>query len=282
MRHTQRLNRLRICAALYWTIAIAGAMAQTSSMRNAGAPSVKVPAYDVVTIKPNRTGSNSVSANFQGDTYSATNVSLKMMMQNAYDIKLDLIFGLTGWAESARFDVQAKIVDPDKATMKRLTDDQRREMLRQLLEDRFGLKVHKEARLLPDYELVIAKGGPKIQQVEPPPLNSEDDKQKTFDGVERGNMRMGSTQLFAHDVALSTLTSMLSHQLHRPVLDKTGLKGKFDLALTWTLDDSGASNTDAAPYLLTALQEQMGLKLVPSKGTVETLIVDSVEVPTEN
>jgi uncharacterized protein (TIGR03435 family) len=95
-------------------------------------------------------------------------------------------------------------------------------------------------------------------------------------------MRMGSTQLFAHDVGLSLLTSVLSHQLRRTVLDKTGLRGKYDLALNWSTDDPAASSDSSAPVLFTALEEQMGLKLQPTKGAVETLVVDHVEMPKEN
>jgi len=248
------------------------------------APSVevKVPAYDVVVIKPNRSGSRAISADTGEDTYTATNVSLKMMMQNAYDTKIDLIHELTGWADSARFDVQAKIVESNAAVIAKLTPEQRRSMLRQLLEERFQLKVHKQIETLPVYEMTIAKGGLKLKEVEPPKLDSELDAHKTLDGVERGNMKMGSTQLIAHDVGLSLLTSVLSHQLHRTVLDKTALRGKYDLVLNWSTDDPSVSTESSAPILFTALEEQMGLKLQPAKGEVETLIVDHVEQPREN
>jgi uncharacterized protein (TIGR03435 family) len=259
-----------------------GDSAQGSPAPAEPSANAKTPAYDVVVIKPNKSGSGSISANTDEDTYTATNVSLKMIMQNAYDIKLDLIFGLTGWADTARFDVQAKIVDMSEETIKKLTPDERRAMLRQLLEDRFQLKVHKQIETLPVYEMVIAKSGLKLKEVEPPRPDSEIDEHKTLDGIERGNMRMGSTQLFAHDVGLSLLTSVLSHQLRRTVLDKTGLRGKYDLALNWSTDDPAASSDSSAPVLFTALEEQMGLKLQPTKGAVETLVVDHVEMPKEN
>jgi uncharacterized protein (TIGR03435 family) len=136
--------------------------------------------------------------------------------------------------------------------------------------------------LLPVYELVVAKSGSKLKEVEPPNPDSTLDEHKTLNGVERGNMRMGGTQFVAHDVQLSLLTSVLSHQLHRPVLDKTGLKGKYDLALNWSSDDASVSQDSPDFFLFTALQEQMGLRLQPAKGEVETLRVDHVEFPTEN
>jgi uncharacterized protein (TIGR03435 family) len=282
VRYPKRKARLFLFATCCAMTSIAGASAQGSRPTTKPDADTKAPAYDVVVIKPNKSGSGMISADIGEDTYSATNVSLRMIMQNAYDTKIDLIFGLTGWADTARFDVQAKIVDTSAQTLKKLTSEQRRAMLRQLLQDRFQLRVHKQVEMLPVYELVIAKSGSKLKEVEPPNEDATLDEHKTLNGVERGKMRMGGTQFVAHDVPLSLLTSVLSHQLHRPVLDKTGLKGKYDLALNWASDDAIASQDSPEAFLFTALQEQMGLRLQPTKGEVETLRVSHVELPTEN
>ena len=99
----------------------------------------------------------------------------------------------------------------------------------------------------------------------------------------RGSMRVSNTELSAHDVPLDNLAYSLSGRLSRTVVDKTGLKGNYDLLLTWSPDDgSTASSDSSAPSLFTALQEQLGLRLQPAKGPVETLVVDHVEMPTEN
>jgi len=258
-----------------------GALAQGK----APAPGVeaKTRAYDVVSVKPNKSGSRGTMINVQNDSFSATNVSLKMMLVNAYDVKDYLISGLTGWANTERFDINAKILDMDADALKKLTNEQRESMLQQLLADRFQLKVHLQTEVLPIYEMVVAKGGPKITAVEPPGTDPDADKNKEFKGMGRGSMMVNNTELSAHDVPLESLAYSLSGRLSRTVVDKTGLKGKYDLTLTWSPDDGSAAASDSsAPSLFTALQEQLGLRLQPAKGPVETLVVDHVEMPTEN
>ncbi len=274
-------GRLLLFAALCATIAGDRALAQDSAP--AAGTEGRVPAYDVVSIKPNKSGSGSTHIGVHSDSFSAENISMKQMLVNAYDVKQYLISGLTGWANSDRFDVNAKIVDMTADALEKLTDEQRRAMLQQLLTDRFQLKVHVQTEVLPIYELVVAKGGPKITAVEPVGPDPEADKNKEFKGMGRGSMRVNNTVLTAHDVPLDSLARTLSSRLSRTVVDKTELKGKFDLSLTWSPDDgSTAASDSSAPSLFTALQEQLGLRLQPSKGPVETLVVDHVEMPTEN
>jgi uncharacterized protein (TIGR03435 family) len=99
-------------------------------------------------------------------------------------------------------------------------------------------------------------------------------------------MVIGSGQLSGKAIPISSLVEMLSNQLHRPVVDKTGLTGKYDIDLHWTPDSLSASQAPPAdasgPDIFTALQEQLGLKLNPAKAPVETLIIDHIEPPSEN
>jgi uncharacterized protein (TIGR03435 family) len=234
------------------------------------------PAYDIVSIKPNKSDSGNISVNTNDDSYSATNVSLKMLLEHAYDIKEDLVFGLPGWANSARFDVKAKIVEPDAEVLKKLSRKQRRSMIQQLLMDRFQLKAHTETKVLPLYEMVLVKDGPKFK--ESAPEGSPEDKSPN--GVGRGGVTVYNTELTAHAVSLAILANMLGDRLHRTVTDKTGLTGKYDLLLEWAPeDDQDASFESSAAPFFTALQEQLGLKLQPSKGPVDILVVDHVEMP---
>lgn len=216
-------------------------------------------------------------------------MSLKTLLSNAYDFREGLISGLPGWAGSARYDVNAKIVDPDLEALKKLTPEQRKAMLVPVLTGRFHVQVHRETKIRPEYELVIMKDGPKFK--ESPPAITDPDPAKPSAGPTRGSFWTSDNEITATAVPLSTLTHQLSTQLDHTVIDKTGLKGEYDLHLKWTPeqtaiagpDNSGQANAnEAAPSIFTALQEQLGLKLQPIKGPVETLVVDHAETPTEN
>jgi uncharacterized protein (TIGR03435 family) len=230
------------------------------------------------------------------DGYSASNVSLKMLVQSAYGIREDLVSGAPGWADSARFDIDAKVAGSDVDALKKLSPEQRRLILQPLLAERFKLQSHVETKQLPVYELVLAKGGSKLKEAAP-----GDDYAKGIkgpDGVARGGMmRVGRGQLTAQAVPMTSLANMLSQQLRRTVIDKTGLTGKYDLELNWAPDqgsdpmfkgpDGSQQRADAAPdssgpSIFTALQEQLGLRLQSAKGPVETLVIDHVEMPSEN
>ncbi len=137
-------------------------------------------------------------------------------------------------------------------------------MLQAILIDRFKLKIHHETREQPIYTLEIAKGGPKLTPVDKP-----------------GGMGWGRGQLQMHGASTDRLAFVLSDILGRVVVDKTGLTGKYDALLTWTPDEMQAT-ADAGPTLLTAIQEQLGLKLQSAKGPVDTIVADQVEKPSEN
>jgi uncharacterized protein (TIGR03435 family) len=150
-------------------------------------------------------------------------------------------------------------------------------MLQKLLADRFKLTLHRTTKEFPVYELVTAKNGPKLKEVE----------------AGGSNTNSGRGHMTATRISMQRLSEFLSRQVDRPVLDMTGLKGVFDLTLDWTPDESlsakkpgeGEVAIDApkSPSLLTALQEQLGLKLQARRAPIEILVVDHAEkVPTEN
>lgn len=243
-----------------------------------GPPTVPTPSYDVSTIKLNKTGSGHVGISIDDGNFTTDNTSLKDLLAMAFDVRRDMILGLPPWAEKERFDISAKVVNPDKAVMDKLTDEQYREMLRKLLEERFAVKVHKEAKILPVYELVVLKDGPKFK----PGLKSEGN-----DGTSQHSTRV-TTQIQARNVQMSSFAKTLSDDLHKTVIDKTGLTEKYDFEAKWLRDDaptvagSGDSNEETPPTVYTALQEQLGLKLVPAKGPVDTIVIDHIEEPTDN
>jgi uncharacterized protein (TIGR03435 family) len=232
------------------------------------------PAYDVMTIKANKTASGGVDIDTDDDRFSATNVSLKQLLENAYDIRQDLISGISGPLDSARFDIEAKISDPDPAAIKKMTREQERQIILPLLTERFQLKTHIETKTLPVYELVLLPGGPKFKP--------SADQTKTGGGSMSIHGSRTRADLTAHDIPMTSLGKTLAGQVHRTVIDKTGLKGNFDLTLQWSNDENPDSGAEQAPSIFTAVQEQLGLKLQPAKGPVETLVVDHAAMPSEN
>jgi uncharacterized protein (TIGR03435 family) len=234
-------------------------------------------AYDVASIKPNKTGSGNISINTSDTRYLATNVTLKMLMQGAWDLKTDeLIQGLPGWASSSHFDIEAKIDADQLAAIKKLPrkeqDALQDHMMQALLEDRFGLKVHREQKELPIYRLVIAKSGSKLKEGDP-----KDPK--------AGSIMVNNRTMTVTGIGVDGLAESLSQRLHRVVVDETGLKGKYDFTLTWAPDESrgeAQDPTNTAPTFFTAVEEELGLKLESGKGPVSTVVVDHVALPVEN
>jgi bla regulator protein blaR1 len=236
------------------------------------------PAFEVASIKPNSSGDNRIMMRMQpGGRYTATGVTLKQLIAQAYNVRDFQISGGPGWIGSERYDVNAKA----EGTPDRIAPDQLRLMIRALIEDRFRLKVHNESREMPVYALVVGKSGPKL-----PPSSGE-----------RGPMmHMGRGQIDVKKVPMAVLAQHLSQQLGRSVIDKTELDGEYDIVLNWTPEPGhdggpfgGPPSPDAlppadssGPTIFTALQEQLGLRLETQKGQVPILIIDQVEKPAEN
>jgi len=249
------------------------------------------PAFDAVSIKPHDPNAQMTRIQVSPDRYSAQNVSLKSMITHAYSLKTeDQVLGLSGPVASARFDVEAKMDEETVAAFKKLSlqeaNEKRQLMLQAMLADRFKLKIHRESKELSMYALVIAKGGFKLKYADP--NDTYPNGMKGPDGVSHsGMMMMRGDSLTGQGITIAALASQLSRQVHRIVEDKTGLKGKYDLSLQWSPDEIADTGKDvtgesAKPSLFTALQEQLGLKLEPAKGPVDTVVVDHVEMPSEN
>lgn len=254
----------------------------------------KLPVFDVVSIKPNKSGGGMVRSMTKPDGYAATNISLKMLIQFAYGIREDQISGAPGWADSDRYDIDAKVAGHDVADLEKMKPEDRGLMLRPLLVDRFKLASHSETKVLPIYELVIAKNGLKLKEAD---TNTPATEIKGAPGGGRaGMMMMRPGQLNGQGIPITSLVNQLSRVLHRTVVDKTGLTGRYDVTLQWTDErsDPAFKGPDGAPQraepapdnsgpsIFTAVQEQLGLRLQSAKGPVETIVIDHVEMPSEN
>ncbi len=234
--------------------------------------------FDVVSVKPNRSGSGSTSVNADDERYQATNILLKTLIQDAYGLQSrEQIIGLPGWANSASFDIDAKFDIETMAKLKAASRDEdtklRRTMMEAMLNDRFQLKVHPETKELPIYELTLAKSGSKMTEAKP--------------GDPKGSMNSSNQKLTVEGIPISSLCNYLSVRLHRKVVDKTGLPGEYTFMLQWSPDEAagespGTTGASPLPTLFTALQELLGLKLEPGKGPVDTVVVDHIEMPSEN
>jgi uncharacterized protein (TIGR03435 family) len=268
-----------------------------------------LPKYDVATIKPTTASDGRRMFMFTPDGVSLAGVPVQMMLKEAFGLEDDHIIGAPGWTRTNRYDLQAKVAPEDAPKLTALKFEQRRAMFLPLLVERFNLKYHHETRELSGYSLVVAKGGPKMKPSEVPPPTPDAKppepgaSPKPGDpGAARPQQRrmlrlMGRGHLESEGTNAETLARVLSDQLGRTVVDKTGLTGNYDFTLQWTPDDAppptpggadgGAPHNDNAtdavgPSLFTAVQEQLGLKLESSKGTADVIVIDHIDLPTEN
>jgi bla regulator protein blaR1 len=245
--------------------------------------------FEVASIKPSdpSAGHNVQVQMAPGGRFVAKNLSIKMLIQQAYDVRDFQITGGPGWIGSERYDIVAKAEGDEEVRREQI-----KLMLQALLADRFKMTLHRDTKELPVYALVVGKSGSKLKAAEPLA-----EGERTGPGPGKGSMmRMGRGELTAQRAPMTILANMLAQQLGRPVLDRTGLKGEYDLNLQWTPDqgqgpggpaDTGGDHqttaTDSSgPSLFTAVQEQLGLKLESQKGPVEILIIDHIEKATEN
>lgn len=267
------------------TLAQMPAPAAASSQATTPAAEIQ-PVFEVAAIKENRSANGNSSSNTNRGRFTAINVSLKSLLQNeAYGIPGSRILEGPKWLDSTKFDIDAKTEDSVTEHLQSLDSKQRtiesRAMFQQLLADRFKLAVHWETRELPIYTLVAAKNGPKLQ-----PTKETGENSGTSSSGNGVTVQFTATNLTVSELAES-LTQQLSQDLGRNIIDKTGIKGKYDFSLKWATQSDSASANDAAspdplPSIFTAIQEQLGLKLESSKGPVKVLVVDHAEMPSEN
>ena len=227
------------------------------------------PAFEVASIKPNTNGiSNALPPTRSNGSYSASNVALKSIIANAYEVRIFQIEGGPDWLTSERFDIIAR---GPEGTPDRL----RPAMLRTLLAERFKLVAHFQTREQQVYSLTLLRGdgrlGPQLKPSAPASGSSSG-----FPSASIGN---GTARINGRRVSMDTLAIMLTSSVfNQRVINRTGLSGEFELDLRFTPDSSPAAAPEF-PSIFTAVQEQLGLKLEAGRGPVEVLVIDSVERP---
>jgi uncharacterized protein (TIGR03435 family) len=293
----RRYSVLVAAACLAVATPVAATQTNPAPAPPATTDSAKPLTFDAISIKPNKVDTHLTSQIVNGeavissqsmfrntpDGVNYANVTAKALIATAYNIKGDQISGGPDWAGSAGFDIQAKVTSFDPPNSHQLTKDQRSQMLQSLLADRFKLAIHYETKEAPVYKLTIAKGGPKLHEAKPG--DTYPNGPKGPDGISHAGMIMfsGPGQFTAQAVPTSNIADFLAPTLHQHVIDKTGLTGKYDFTLQFTPDNIPADSPNAGgPSIFTALQEQLGLKLESSKDPVKTIVIDHIELPSEN
>jgi uncharacterized protein (TIGR03435 family) len=235
------------------------------------------PSLEVATIKPSQPDRPGRAFLWRGNRFTTFNTTLMALIGFAYDVQEKQVIGGQDWMNSEKFDIEGK---PDiTGTPSR---EQLRTMVKKLLADRFQLKFHNEKKELPAYVLTVGKAEPKMTKDDTNPNGLPGLFFRQLGDLNVRNATMGD---FAH--------LMQSAVLDRPVVDQTGLAGKWDFQLKWTPDDSQFSGmgmrppppseaADAPPPLFTAIQEQLGLKLESGKAQVDVMVIDHVEHPSAN
>jgi uncharacterized protein (TIGR03435 family) len=252
------------------------ALAVSVMSAQAPAPRPKFDAFDVATIKP--VESEAKRGRFitmrGNNRFVGQDYTLKLLIAAAYSLNPKTISGGPDWMDQQHYDIAA--VTPGEV---RPNHDEQMSMLRSLLTERFKLSFHRESKEFSIYALEVIKGGPKLK----PSAEAPDAPAAVLSTVYPGRI-----VLPARNATMGDVTSMMQRaMLDRPVVDRTGLTGRYDFDLEWAPDETqfggeippAPADTPLAP-LFVAIQEQLGLKLEATRGPVQGLIVDKAERPT--
>ena len=234
--------------------------------------------FEVASVRPNNSGPGSSSSRSRNGRYESTNEPLFQLLGWAFQVREYQIIG-PDWSKSDRYDIIAKAPDGS-------ADNQIPLMLQSLLVERFKMKFHRETRELPIFALLVARGGPKLT-----PATESDSASPGGGSAQRSTSSSAATtgagaptSGSASGTRLSTMHSVgtltsfagnLSRSVERPVVDMTGLTGRYDMRLAFK--PANAAPEDSGPTIFTALTEQLGLRLEARKGPVEVIVIDSIE-----
>jgi uncharacterized protein (TIGR03435 family) len=221
--------------------------------------------FEVVSIR-RTTASASAGTSvdlFEGGRLRIDNEPVKLLIRQAFQVQDARIAGTPAWVDTDRYDIEAKTGSPEK-----ISREQMGPLMQNLLAERFHLKFHRETRELTVGALVVAKGGPKLKVK----ADGDSNSMNTSGGGKRSKL-MGTA------VSMEGLASYVGNRLGRIVVDGTGLSESYGFTLEWAPDETVDS---AVPSLITALSEQLGLRVETRKSPVEVLVIDSIARPSEN
>jgi len=244
--------------------------------------------FEVVSIRPSAPPtSRRIRVDFEGGPgtndptrFSCRNCSLSLLVMHAYDVEYDQIAGLNSRAEL--YEIEAKV--PGGAAK-----DQFRMMLQKLLSERFDMSLHRETKLMQAYELLVGKNGPKMKKSVAEEGGQDATASKTpgssldsegFPTLPKGQSGYasidGRARMQLMNGTLDQLASKLSNQLDAPVINATGLAGRYDFAMYWA-GRSVDGTDDPSPNLFSAVESQLELRLEPKKAAVPIIVIDHVD-----
>lgn len=276
------------------------------------------PSFEVASIRPSKPGTRTEIVAQPGGRFVANGVPLRLLIAIAYHLQGFQMSGEKGWITNELWSIEAEATSgntlPSSAGQASATPPYMgvpKTMairLQSLLEDRFGLKAHWETRDLPVYALTVGSGGSKLEAAAPPPRQKPERSAAQSKGNRRlsqgdaslapppGSVLAGPGEIIASAVTMDQILTLLNRLMDRPVIDKTGLHGYYNLKLQF--DPAivprmafGAAHATGSPLLpprtgdpsiFTAIQEQLGLKLRFTREPVKTFVIDSAHRPAEN
>jgi uncharacterized protein (TIGR03435 family) len=249
--------------------------------------------FEVASVKPNNSGSqNSNMELHPGGRITGTNVAVGGLIRTIFNLQPYQLVNAPDWIDTARFDIEAK-ADREYSAREDAPAPELLAMLRNLFADRFKLAVHREMREMSVYVLVKAKAdGTLGPQMRPSTIDCEAEAARAL-AARRGSAPPGQTgggkppvrcristssgRIVGTGTTVAELMRRLAPPLGRPVVDRTGLSGAFDLELQWSAEQTADTT---GPSLFTAMQEQLGLRLESQRAPIEVLVIDRLEAPT--
>src|SRR5580765_3613046 len=281
------MRRWPLASILLAALVVGEARAQTPAPTADSQPN----RFEAASIHRNSNPGGSHSANFQrGGRFVAVAASPLLLVNAAYGYEDYLVFGAPAWASSEYYNVNA-VPSPTATQFTRVVEKQ---MLRNLLTDRFGLVVHTEKRSMDTYALVREKPGDKLGPgLHPSPVDCKaflasgrtsptPQKLEDFERIPTCGRWGGTGLLAAGGITMGELAWEFHWWLHASVVDRTGLEGGFDVILKWNQDPLNNASDSSLPVLTTAVQEQLGLKLERRVEPIDVLVIDRIHQPGEN
>jgi len=244
--------------------------------------------FDVATVKPSPAQIRSWKMEFTLDGFTAQGVTLRDLVQEAYDAYEDgRVVGGPAWLNSDRFDIEAKTDSYAVGDLRKLSLAQRRSALQRFLAERFNLRIHHKNRELSVYALYIAPKGSKLKATNRENAIAKNDVLGYEGLVKRSNRGL----LEVENISVLGIAQLLANNLRRPVVDSTGIRGRFDITLQWAPDDAaipglGRPGNEAVdetwPSLPAALREELGLDIKPEKRPIDCIVIENATMPSEN